>query len=541
MTNETGEGLERLSWMPDREAGLNGLRIGGQYYYDVELTGGAISNVTLTDVTINGTATARTERVITASGGVTVASDDYVITMNKTVSQITTITLPASPSTSRSIIVKDDKGDAGDFNITLDGNGKNIDGQSTYVIDADYGAVELIYNGTEWNVLNSYKTDGDVVGPVSSSDNAITRFDGTTGRVIQNSLASISDAGDLTAVTLASSVSTGTAPLTIASTTRVSNLNVTRSGLADTITVADAAGDTTTFPMLATSATGDLQPTTDAGLTYNATTNALTASTFVGALTGNASTSTTLATGRTIAITGDLAYTSPSFDGSTNVTAAGTLATVNSNVGSFTNASITVNAKGLITAASSGAASTNPGLETQCAGQFITGNYYVNSRGGLSASTDGQSADIWNQSILFFDRAVTCDEIGLQVTGGVASATSKITVYDSDANGWPNNRILETTDLDCSTTGFKSVSFSYTFLANTRYWVGVRSNSTHTLRAVALGGAYGLGLSATSTNTMFVRLTRTLTYATGAPATFTFTSTDLSAGSPPPIVSIRQA
>ena len=64
----------------------------------------------------------------------------------------------------------------------------------------------------------------------------------------------------------------------------------------------------------------------------------------------------TLTTGRTIAITGDLAYTSPSFDGSGNVTAAGTLATVNSNVGSFTAANITVNAKGLITAASSGTA-----------------------------------------------------------------------------------------------------------------------------------------------------------------------------------------
>ena len=64
----------------------------------------------------------------------------------------------------------------------------------------------------------------------------------------------------------------------------------------------------------------------------------------------------TLTTGRTIAITGDLAYTSPSFNGSANVTAAGTLATVNSNVGSFTNASVTVNGKGLVTAVSSGTA-----------------------------------------------------------------------------------------------------------------------------------------------------------------------------------------
>lgn len=63
----------------------------------------------------------------------------------------------------------------------------------------------------------------------------------------------------------------------------------------------------------------------------------------------------TLTTGRTIGITGDLSYTSPSFNGSGNVTAAGTLATVNSNVGSFGSATqvgtFTVNGKGLITAA----------------------------------------------------------------------------------------------------------------------------------------------------------------------------------------------
>ncbi len=49
------------------------------------------------------------------------------------------------------------------------------------------------------------------------------------------------------------------------------------------------------------------------------------------------------------ALTGDVTASGPG-------SAAATLATVNSNVGSFTNASITVNAKGLITAASSGSA-----------------------------------------------------------------------------------------------------------------------------------------------------------------------------------------
>lgn len=73
--------------------------------------------------------------------------------------------------------------------------------------------------------------------------------------------------------------------------------------------------------------------------------------TIAGSVTGNAGTATALATGRTIAITGDLAYTSGSFDGTANVTGVGTLATVNSNVGTFLKT--TVNAKGLVTAATS--------------------------------------------------------------------------------------------------------------------------------------------------------------------------------------------
>jgi len=44
---------------------------------------------------------------------------------------------------------------------------------------------------------------GDVTGPASSTDNAITRFDGTTGKIIQNSSATLSDSGGIAADTLA--------------------------------------------------------------------------------------------------------------------------------------------------------------------------------------------------------------------------------------------------------------------------------------------------------------------------------------------------
>jgi len=65
----------------------------------------------------------------------------------------------------------------------------------------------------------------------------------------------------------------------------------------------------------------------DGDLTYNPSTSTLTATTFSGALSGNATTATALATSRTIASTGDVTWTSASFDGSGNVTGTAAIGT----------------------------------------------------------------------------------------------------------------------------------------------------------------------------------------------------------------------
>lgn len=51
-----------------------------------------------------------------------------------------------------------------------------------------------------WQLFAAPGTNGSMTGPGSSTDNALTRFDGTSGATVQNSTAILSDAGDLSLI-----------------------------------------------------------------------------------------------------------------------------------------------------------------------------------------------------------------------------------------------------------------------------------------------------------------------------------------------------
>jgi uncharacterized delta-60 repeat protein len=62
-----------------------------------------------------------------------------------------TIYLPSIPKTNQQIIVSDVKGNATAQNITINGNGKKINGATTALINSNYGSVILVYNGINWH------------------------------------------------------------------------------------------------------------------------------------------------------------------------------------------------------------------------------------------------------------------------------------------------------------------------------------------------------------------------------------------------------
>jgi hypothetical protein len=98
--------------------------------------------------------------------------------------------------------------------------------------------------------------------------------------------------------------------------TNANNINISATTSSDT---------STSIVLVANQSTGNQSPFIDSGLSYNADTNALTATTFIGNLTGIAASATQLQTSRTFTITGVVDAPAVSFDGTGNVELVTTL------------------------------------------------------------------------------------------------------------------------------------------------------------------------------------------------------------------------
>lgn len=79
----------------------------------------------------------------------TIANTDEFISLT-TINAPWQVNLPASPTTGDTYTIKDSNGQAGLFNITVSGNGNNIDGFASIVLMTNYTQALFTYNGTSW-------------------------------------------------------------------------------------------------------------------------------------------------------------------------------------------------------------------------------------------------------------------------------------------------------------------------------------------------------------------------------------------------------
>jgi hypothetical protein len=168
------------------------------------------------------------------------------------------------------------------------------------------------------------------------------------------------------------------------------------------------------------------------------------------------------------------------------------------------------------------------------AGGIVSGNFYDNAFQGTNAATLIGAANRIVLAPFYTSIPLAIDQLGLRVTS--AGGTCKIVVYSTDSNGWPDELLLETGDIDTSSTGAAYVSASYTFLSGVQYWLGVRYSASVTIGAINVSSSVNLGLSSNNATAYYKSLLRnSVTYANGAPDPWAFVSSDLSTGTAPSI------
>ena len=162
----------------------------------------------------------------------------------------------------------------------------------------------------------------------------------------------------------------------------------------------------------------------------------------------------------------------------------------------------------------------------------VSGDYMLTTIGAGAATGTVAGAAGRIDMFPFTARADTpVTGLAVNVTTLLAAALGKIAVYDSDANGRPNNLIVETADLDFSTAGVKTATVALTLRQGKTYWLALRHSSTASLSAWAVTATPDIN-GGTPATTARKSVRRTLAYATAATSTWGWSAAEINAASP---------
>ncbi len=229
---------------------------------------------------------------------------------------------------------------------------------------------------------------------------------------------------------------------------------------------------------------------------------------------GNIATADKLSNARSISITGDVTW-STSFDGSTNVTAVGTLANV---VTAGTGIKITYNAKGLITGSSGLTASDIPNLDWSkiTSGKPTTLSGY----GILDGLTLGSVIPLANGTAVVgtANTAARSDHVHpaqINITGNAATATklaTSITVNGVSFDGSANINVNLINSLTFSTSG-NGAGAASTFNGSVARIISFNSVGAPSISGTNATGTWGISITG---NAATATLATEATHATSA-------------------------
>ncbi len=118
----------------------------------VSIFGGASEVVRLVSNKFIFQAGMRNKTTSVAATPYTILSSDRFLLVD-TSSLTITVNLPTTPILGDTYTIKDSTGSAATRNITVSGNGTNIEGAASQPINTNFGRISVIYNGTQWVML----------------------------------------------------------------------------------------------------------------------------------------------------------------------------------------------------------------------------------------------------------------------------------------------------------------------------------------------------------------------------------------------------
>jgi len=412
------------------------------------------------------------------------------------------------------IVTRASKGSA----LTWAEGDANINNLNT-AIDNIVSGTQAVGLATNADNIDIASTDGNAADTAMSVVLVANQATGNQAPHIDAGLTYNASTNALTATTFVGAL-TGNADTATTATTATGATNINIS------TITGNTSDTTLYPvMVGASSTGNQLPHIDSVLVYNASTDTLTATTFSGALSGNATTATTATTATNVTVTQSstnatyyplMSTTSGTGD---KAPVLGTNFTMNPSTGALTAVSIT--ASGSIVPNSTGGANINFGTSTLTASAWTTlgismrqqarnytdssstGTVAVSAINGFGIPTIGSSNAITvTEAATFYvqppaagTNTTITTSYGLISTGRIKASDFVGTIGATSASTGAFTTLSASSTV--SGTGFSNYLASPPAIGGTAAAAGtfttLTANTSATLKAISEGAIFALG------------------------------------------------
>jgi hypothetical protein len=149
----------------------------------------------------------------------------------------------------------------------------------------------------------------------------------------------------------------------------------------------------------------------------------------------------------------------------------------------------------------------------------IRGRWHIPSEFGFALGTGSLTLNTIFGLAVRFTEPTTISDLGFIASSGVAGALANIGIYDSDTNGEPANLVASASNINCTSSGSKSVTLATPVaLPVGKYWFVILSSATLNVTSSGISSLAVIG-NATLVATTVTGITKALAF-TSLPASF---------------------